>query len=108
MTLFTPDSPAGQAVRQLLHQHKEGLSIPHIRRQLRAFRLSEANLQELLTHPDFDGPDPQGRYTLRSLREAVQVALGASPTTQKRLRAPIPPTLAHPPLGAGTRPVVIG
>jgi hypothetical protein len=27
MTLFTPDSPAGRAVRNLLHKHKTGLSI---------------------------------------------------------------------------------
>ncbi len=106
MSLFTPDSPAGRAVRELLHQHKEGLSIPHMRRQLRTFRLSEANVQEILAHPDFDGPDPQGRYTLRSLRQAEQVALGAPPQARRRPRAAMPPTLAHPPLGTAEKPAL--
>ncbi|GIK37995.1 MAG: hypothetical protein BroJett011_18280 [Chloroflexota bacterium] len=109
MTLFTPDSPAGRAVRDLLHQHKEGLSVPQLRRELRSFRLSEANILEILNHPDFDGPDPQGRYTLRRLRQAEQVLLKPAPQASKRPRATVPPTLAHPPFvqrdGSQTRPI---
>jgi hypothetical protein len=54
MSLFTPDSPASRAVRELLHQHKAGLSIPHIRRQAPArgdmspITINPAHLADLL------------------------------------------------------------
>ena len=51
MVAFTPETPLGQAVQELLLAHSEGLVIPKIRRLLRREKglfVSESNLGELL------------------------------------------------------------
>lgn len=68
-TFFTPDSPLGLTVQQLLLKHKNGLTIAQIRRELRLMgksNIEERNLQELLNHPRVFVALSDNRYCLQS------------------------------------------
>jgi Exonuclease len=67
MTVFTPETPLGQDVQKLLLDHRDGLTIPEMRRRLRlekGLAVNEANLRELLRHGRTFTALSDGRYVL--------------------------------------------
>lgn len=71
MTAFTPNTPLGTAVQELLHANPNGLTLSQLRRQLRrqkGLHVSEENLRELLRHPRVFALLAGERYTLAGAR----------------------------------------
>lgn len=67
MSAFTPETPLGQAVQELLLAYPEGLTLAEIRRLLRREKglfVSESNLLELLSHARTFTALSNGRYVL--------------------------------------------
>jgi len=65
---FTPDSPLGLVIQQLLLNHKTGLTVAQIRRELKAVgkNIEERSLRELLNHPGVFVVLADDRFCLQS------------------------------------------
>jgi DNA polymerase III epsilon subunit-like protein len=77
MTTFSPETPLGRSLQELLHDQPDGLTIPQLRRQLRrrkGLHVSEANLRELLRHPRVFTPLAGERYALAGAGRAEEPA----------------------------------
>ena len=96
MTIFTPETPIGQAVQELLHNSgSEGLTVQEIRRKLRVERgmqpVSEQNLLELLRNTRTFVALSTGCYVLAGTRLAVtdKTSLATDQTENSQQSSPL-------------------